>query len=150
MADIGVLEALLKGLAAGVVGTAAMTVSEKIEQSRTGREDSMVTTEVGAILTKPPLETGAQAAKLGKVVHWTHGITWGAVRGLLGLTPLNAFVASALHYASLWMSDVLLYRTLKIQPLPHKWGAKPLVTDLFHKLVLSAVTSIVFLLLVEA
>lgn len=149
MAGIGVAEALIKGLGAGVIGTAVMTISEKIEQSRTRREDSMVTTEVGAILTKPPLKTGAQAAKLGQVVHWTHGITWGALRGLLGLTPLNALAASALHYAALWSSDVLLYRTLGIQPLPNKWGTKPLITDLFHKLVLSVITSVVFLLLVQ-
>jgi hypothetical protein len=148
LADPGVLEAVLKGLAAGVVGTAAMTMSEKIEQSKTGREDSMVTTEVGAILTEPSLETGAQAAKLGKVVHWTHGVTWGMVRGLLALTPLNSFVASALHYISLWSSDVVLYRVLGIQPLPHRWGTKPLITDLFHKLVLSVVTSLVFIALV--
>ncbi len=149
MPNPGALEVVTKGLAAGVVGTAAMTVSEKIEQAKTGREDSMVTTEVGAILTKPRLETGAQAAKLGQVVHWTHGITWGAVRGLLGLTPSSAFVASTIHYASLWLSDTLLYRALRIEPLPHKWGTKPLVTDLFHKLVLSAVTSAAFLLLIS-
>ena len=148
VADLGLLEAVLKGLAAGVVGTAAMTISEKIEQSKTGREDSMVTAEVGAILTKPSLETGAQVAKLGKIVHWTHGVTWGMVRGLLALTPLNSFAASALHYVSLWSSDALLYRALGIQPLPNRWGAQTLITDLFHKLVLSVVTSLVFLALV--
>jgi len=148
MPDPGVFEVVLKGLAAGVVSTAAMTLSEKLEQAKTGRQDSMVTTEVGAILTKPRLKTGAQAAKLGQVVHWAHGITWGAIRGLLGLTPLNAFAASAIHYVSLWTSDALLYRTLKIEPLPNKWGKKALLTDLFHKLVLSGVTSAVFLLLI--
>ena len=50
VADSGVIELVLKGLAAGAVGTAAMTLSEKVEQSKSGREDSMVTTEVGAIL----------------------------------------------------------------------------------------------------
>ncbi|MDQ4142227.1 MAG: hypothetical protein M3198_00525 [Actinomycetota bacterium] len=149
MADPGVVEVLIKGLAAGVAGTAAMTASEKIEQSITGREDSMVTAEVGAMVAKPPIETGAQAQKLGQVVHWMHGVTWGAVRGLLALTPLNAFTASALHYASLWTSDALLYRVLKIEPLPHQWEKQALVIDLFHKLVLSAVTSLVFLALLE-
>lgn len=73
MPDPGVIEVVGKGLAAGVVGTAAMTLSEKIEQTRTGREDTMVTAEVGAIFTKPRLQTGAQAAKLGEAVHWIHG-----------------------------------------------------------------------------
>jgi len=148
MADPGILEVVLKGLAAGVAGTAAMTVTEKLEQSKTGREDSMITTEVGAILTKPPLKTGAQAKKLGQVVHWVHGITWGGIRGLLALTPLNSFVASALHYVSLWTSDVVLYRALGLAPLPHKWEKQGLAIDLFHKLVLSAVTSLVFLAMI--
>ncbi len=149
MADPGLVEVLVKGLAAGVAGTAAMTISEKIEQARSHRADSMVTVEVGAKIVKPPLETGAQAQKLGQVVHWMHGVTWGAVRGLLALTPLKALAASALHYVSLWTSDVVLYRVLKIEPLPHKWEKQALAIDLFHKLVLSAVTSAVFLALLE-
>lgn len=149
MADPGSVEVLLKSLAAGVAGTAAMTLSEKIEQSQTNRADSMVTVEVGAKVAKPPLKTGAQAQTLGQAVHWMHGVTWGAVRGLLALTPLNAFAASAVHYVSLWTSDVVLYRVLKIEPLPHKWEKQALFIDLFHKLVLSAVTSAVFLALLE-
>ena len=149
MADPGILEVVLKGLAAGVVGTTAMTLSEKLEQQATGRPDSLVTAQVGAHIASPKLETGADAARLGKAVHWMHGVTWGALRGLLALTPLSIVTASAVHYVALWTSDVGLYRVLKIEPLPHKWKKQALVVDLFHKFVLSAVTTVVFLLLLE-
>lgn len=149
MADPGVREVVLKGLAAGAVGTAAMTLSEKLEQKRTGRPDSLVTAQVGAHIATPPLETGADAARLGQTVHWLHGVTWGALRGLLALTPLSILSASAVHYVALWTSDVGLYRVLKIEPLPHKWENQALAIDLFHKFVLSAVTSVVFLALLE-
>ncbi len=149
MADPGVLEVLSKGLVAGVAGTIAMTLSEKVEQAKTGREDCTVTAQVGAHLITPALETGAQAARLGLAVHWIHGVSWGAIRGLLALTPINPLEASALHYVALWSSDVALYRVLKIQPLPHRWEKQSLALDLFHKLVLSAVTSLVFLALLQ-
>ena len=136
-----------KGFIAGVIGTAAMTASEKLEQAWTGREDSTIPTEVGALVVKPELQTGADAQQLGQAVHWTHGITWGAIRGLLAMAPLSASTASALHYVSLWTSDATLYRVLGIEPLPHKWERQALLADLFHKLVLSGVTSAAFLAL---
>ncbi len=102
---------------------------------------------MGALVFRPPLKTGAQAERLGLAVHWGHGIAMGAVRGLLGLTPLGALTASALHFVIVWGGDVMLYRALDIAPMPWKWGGTALATDLFHKLVLSAVTSAVFVAL---
>ncbi|MDQ3766262.1 MAG: hypothetical protein M3346_02845 [Actinomycetota bacterium] len=143
----GVVEALGWGLVAGLVGTMAQTVSQLIEQRFTHREDSTVTVQVGAMLLRPPLKTGEQASRLGLAVHWGHGIVMGAVRGLLGLTALGTVAASVLHYLIVWGGDVMLYVALGIAPMPWKWGGTALATDLFHKLVLSAVTSVVFVTL---
>jgi len=71
----------------------------------------------------------------------------GAVRGLLGLTALGTVAASVLHYLVVWGGNVMLYVALGIAPMPWKWGGTALATDLFHKLVLSAVTSVVFVAL---
>lgn len=147
--DNGV-SALGRGLVAGAVGTAAQTLSQKVEQSKTHREDSMVPAEVGAAVFKPSLSNGADAKQLGLGVHWGHGITMGAMRGALALTPLKPLTASAAHFVLMWTGDALLYKGLKVAPWPHKWGGKALATDLGHKFVLSAVTSAAFLTLIRA
>ncbi len=147
MSDGGVLEALVWGLVAGLAGTVALTISEKIEQSITHREDSSVPAQVGAKVARPSLRSGEDVERLGWVVHWAHGISMGLVRGLLGLTGLTAFAASVLHYALVWGGDVLLYKSLGLAEMPWKWGGQALATDLFHKLVLSVVTSLVFVAL---
>lgn len=94
----GALEAVLWGLVAGVAGTAAQTLSEKIEASVTKRPDSLVPAQVGAKLAGPRLRTGSDAVRLNWTVHWIHGIALGAVRGLLVVTALSALAASLLHF----------------------------------------------------
>ncbi len=147
MSDGGVLEALGWGLLAGLAGTVALTISEKIEQSITHRESSTIPAQVGAKVARPQLRSGEDVERLGWVVHWAHGISMGLVRGLLGLTGLGALAASVLHYGLVWGGDVLLYKGLGLAEMPWKWGGRALATDLFHKLVLSVVTSLVFVAL---
>lgn len=143
----GITEALGWGIVAGVAGTAAMTLSQTVEQKLTKRPGSLVPAQVGAKLIEPEIETGAQAKKLNWAVHWGHGVTMGAVRGLLGATALSAAGASIIHFPLVWGGDVMLYAALGIAPAPWNWGGKELTTDLFHKFVLSAVTSAVFVAL---
>lgn len=146
---VDVVSALGWGLVAGAVGTAAQTLSQKVEQSITHREDSMVPAEVGAVVFKPSLSNVEEAQKFGLGVHWGHGITMGLLRGSLALTPLGPLVASAAHFVLLWTGDVLLYKGLKVADWPNKWGSKAVTTDLAHKFVLSAVTSATFLALIQ-
>ncbi len=141
----GTLKAVAWGLVAGVAGTAAQTLSEKMEMSFTKRPASLVPAQVGAKLVAPPLRTGTDAVRLNWTVHWMHGIMMGAVRGLLAVTPLGPAAASLLHFPLVWGSDVMLYAGLHIAPAPWKWSGEELATDLFHKGVLSAVTSLVFI-----
>lgn len=143
----GLLEAVSIGLLAGVAGTVAQTVSEMIEARFTKRPDSLLPAQVGAALAGPPLRTGKDAVRLNWTVHWTHGITLGAVRGLLGVTALSSLAASIIHFPLVWGGDVMLYAALGLAPAPWNWGGKELATDLFHKGVLSVVTSLVFVAL---
>jgi hypothetical protein len=73
-----------RGLAAGVVGTVALTIAETAEMKLTGREASMVPGEVGARLAgRDPSTDAALVRRLNPFVHWGHGISMGAVRAAL-------------------------------------------------------------------
>lgn len=140
-----ILEALGLGVAAGLVGTVLMTMSQRVEMSFTGREPSTVPGQVaGRLLGRDPADDPGLEVR-SAVVHWLHGISMGGVRGLLGATGLAAAPASLLFFALLWSGDALVYKVLGIADAPWRWKRADLVTDLIHKGLYAAVTSLAFL-----
>ena len=141
---MSVAATIARGLAAGFVGTAAMTGSELIEMRLTGRPPSTVPGQVGGRLLGVTPETDAGMRKLTHAVHWSHGTAMGAVRGVLSLAGLRGAGATAAFYAALWSGDAMLYRVLGIAPSPWRWRPRELATDLFHKGVYAVVTGITY------
>lgn len=142
------LEAIGLGLLAGVLGTLALTLAEKIEIRISGREPSTVPGQVGAKLTGRDPKTQPQVAeRLNPIVHWVHGISLGAVRGLLGLAGLSFLPATGVFFLVVWGGDVLLYRALGIAKMPWSWSGSELAGDLWGKGVYVIATSVAFVAL---
>jgi hypothetical protein len=141
----GVARAAALGMVAGAVGTVAMTISERLEMSLTGRAPSTVPGQVGAHLL-PGADPAAPSdvAHLNGPVHWGHGIAMGALRGLLDVAGLHGPPATATHFALLWGGDAALYRALGIADVPWRWSGDELGADLLHKGVYAAVTGAVY------
>lgn len=142
---MGIYSVLVRGMVSGVVGTVAMTVSELLEMSMSGREGSTVPGQVGAHLMpgRDPLST-ADVQALNTPVHWAHGITMGAVRGVLAAVGVRGRAASVAHFGLLWCGDAALYRTLEVADVPWRWRPAELASDLGHKAVYAAVTGLTF------
>ncbi len=136
--------AIGKGLVAGLVGTAAMTVSERVEMAVTGREPSDVPGQVGAKLLGRQPATDAEMQRLSTQVHWAHGILGGALRGVLERAGITGPAASVAHFAALWGGDAGLYAALGIAPPPWEWDQDALAVDVLHKGVYAAVTGAVY------
>ncbi len=148
---MAIVEAVGLGLAAGVVGTIALTIAETVEMRITGRESSTIPGQVGAKLSgRDPQTHPAVVQRLNPIVHWIHGISLGAVRGLLDFAGLGALAATVVFYALVWGGDALLYRTLGLAPAPWKWERRALLTDLYGKGVLALATSGAYILLDNA
>ncbi len=105
--DVG--EAVTKGLGAGLIGTVALTLSETTEMAVTGREGSLVPGEVGNKLFGREPGDDPNLERTSQIVHWAHGLSMGAVRGLVGLTGLRGAPATAVHFAAMWGGDAALY-----------------------------------------
>ena len=145
MESSDVLGAVGRGMAAGAVGTVAMTVSERLEMAVSGRAGSTVPGEVGAHLV-PGKDPGSDSdvEQLNSAVHWAHGITMGAVRGVLDVAGVRGPQASLVHFALLWGGDAALYRALGIADVPWRWNSEELATDMLHKGVYAAVTGVAY------
>lgn len=146
-----ILEAIGLGLAAGAIGTVALTIAETIELKLTGREGSTVPGQVGTKLSGRDPETApARVKQLNPIVHWAHGIGLGAVRGLLDVAGLGPLAATLAFYPIVFGGDAALYKVLGIAPAPWRWSRAELATDLFGKGVLAFATSGAYILLDKA
>jgi hypothetical protein len=136
---------LTRGMLAGAVGTIAMTLSERLEMALTGREASQVPGEVAAHLL-PGRHPGAASdvEQLNSPMHWAHGISMGAARGLLDAGGMRGPTATAAHFALVWGSDAMLYRALGVADAPWRWSGDELAADLLHKGVYAVVTGAVY------
>jgi hypothetical protein len=136
-----------KGLAAGAVGTAAMTVSSTLEARLRGRPPSTAPAKAAAKVLGVTPDSDAAAARFSTLVHWGYGTGWGAVRGLLAAAGLGPLAATTGHLASVWGSELVMLPTLGVAPPVQEWGAKEVAIDGFHHAVYAASTGLAYLLL---
>ena len=95
--DGGLANEIARGLLAGLVGTAAMTVSSTLEAKLRGRPFSTAPAEAAAkVLGIKEFRSEAARSRFSNLVHWGYGTGWGAVRGLMRMScrrvPSMAFI----------------------------------------------------------
>lgn len=136
--------AIGKGLLAGAIGTAAMTVSSTIEAKIREREASAAPADAaGKVLgVEPRDEDGEQ--RFSDVVHWAYGTGWGAVRGLIGAAGLKGAAATAAHFAALWSTEQVVLPTLDVSAPAWEWGGEEIAIDGFHHLVYATATGLAY------
>ncbi len=147
MATGDVAGAVGRGLFAGAVGTAAMTLSSTVEMKIRGRQSSSAPADAAAKVLGIEPKDDAAKARFSNVVHWSYGSGWGAVRGLLGAVGLSGAGAGAAHLSVVWGSELVMLPALKVAPPIKEWGAKELAIDAFHHAVYVTATSVAFTVL---
>jgi hypothetical protein len=133
-----------KGLFAGAVGTAAMTVSSTIEAELRHRGSSSAPSDAaGKVLGVQP-RNPAGKARFSNVVHWTYGTSWGAARGLLHSAGLDGHPATGAHFVAVWGSEQLMLPALDVAPALWKSEVKEVAIDAFHHAVYVFATGLAF------
>lgn len=133
-----------KGLVAGAVGTAAMTVSSTLEMKLRKREGSTAPADAAAKVLGIKPEGEDEKARFSTMVHWGYGTGWGSVRGLLGGVGLRGKPAWLAHLGVVWGSELVMLPALEVAPPIKEWGGKELAIDAFHHLVYASATSLAF------
>jgi hypothetical protein len=137
-ADVG------RGLFAGLLGTAAMTVSSTAEMKIRGRPASNApAVAAGKVLGVEPRDEEGEA-RFSTLVHWGYGTGWGAVRGLVGTAGLEGPAAAAAHFGAVWGAEQVMLPALDVAPPFWTWGAKEVGIDAFHHLVYATATSVAY------
>ena len=133
-----------KGLFAGVVGTAAMTVSSTLEMKLSGRDASQTPAEAAEEVLKVQPEDEGSEARFSNLVHWGYGTAWGGVRGFLSSAGLSGPMATAAHLALVWGSEQVVLPTLDVSAPVFKYGSKATATDLLHHVVYATATGLAY------
>jgi hypothetical protein len=137
-----------KGLVAGFVGTAAMTISSSLEARLRHRAASSAPARATAkVLGIKEFEDDIAAARFNDLSHWGYGTMWGIVRGLLGSTPLSPKAATAAHGAAIWGSAAMTLPLLEVAPPFVFWGKKEVAIDVWHHSVYALATGLAYRLI---
>src|SRR5919198_786098 len=79
----GLVSTVGRGLAAGLAGTAVMTISSTIEQKLRGRPPSTAPADAAAkVLGIHSFPSDGAKNAFSNLVHWSYGTGWGAGRAL--------------------------------------------------------------------
>ena len=136
--------AALRGALAGLAGTAAMTLAEKVEQSVTHRPDSYVPGRtLTALTTRRRLPGSARPPVRNHLMHWGTGALVGALRGVWSASGLRGWRASAWHTSVRLATDQTLENATGVGALPGRWSRQDQVVDIGGKAVYSFVTGAV-------
>ncbi len=133
-----------KGLAAGVAGTALMTLASTIEMKVQGRGPSSAPADAAAKVLGVEPTGEKEKARFSNVVHWAYGTSWGAFRGALSVAGLSGPAAAGAHFAAVWGSGLVMLPALGVAPPAKEWGTKALAVDAFHHIVYAAGVSLAF------
>lgn len=137
-------ENLGKGLVAGLVGTAAMTVSSTLEAKIRERGSSNTPAMAASRALGIDRFTSDEAeSRFGQLVHWGYGTGWGAARGVLA-TVLPQKLAGVAHLGTVWGTEQLVLPGLDVSPPATEWGATEVAVDLFHHGVYALATDLAY------
>ena len=134
--------AAARGAAAGLVGVAAMTVAEKLEQAATHRPNSYVPARaLLTLLGKQPTDHDAPAV-WNHAMHWGTGAVLGALRGVWAATGIRGTQANAAHTVVRLAFDQTVENATGVGAPPTTWPRLERRVDVAHKTVYSFVTGL--------
>jgi hypothetical protein len=137
-----------KGLVAGLIGTASMTVSSTIEARIRRRKASSAPARATAkVLGITSFADEIARARFNDLAHWGYGTGWGVARGLLDAVGLPPRAATVAHGAAVWGSAQVALPALDIAPPAIFWAPQEIAIDAFHHTVYAIATGIAYELL---
>ena len=161
-------EVVLRALAAGAIGTAAMDLVWFYRYKRGGGEDGFIDWEFSRGLAGwedagPPAQIGkrlfealvrrelpdGRAGLVNNVMHWSYGLFWAGQYGIVAASlPARATLRSGLAFGSIvWASDYVILPLAKLYKPIWEYDARTLADDLSAHLVYGVTAAATFRLL---
>jgi hypothetical protein len=129
--------ALGRGMVAGAVATAAMTLATTAEMRLRRRPPSDAPAKAaGKLLGVKPRKHGGE--RFAVAAHAAAGVSLGAARGLIDLAGLRGPAAPAAFFALAWSPDLVAVPAAGAAEPPWRWGAGEVAVSALHHVVYAA------------
>jgi len=140
-----------RGLAAGLIGTGAMTLSSMAENKIRKRPPSTVPSEVvGKVMGVQP-RGAEEKERFSNLIHWQFGTSLGLLRAALGGVGLRDPWAAGAFFAMVWAGELIVVPQLSEKTPPvTEWEMTDVAIDGWHHLVFAAATSFAYTNLLKA
>jgi hypothetical protein len=136
-----------RGLVAGAAGTAAITGTRMLDMKLRNQPESTAPAEAGGKVLGVQPRDEAGEKRFSNVMHWSYGMAWGGVRGVIGAAGLDGLPATLVHFAAVSGAAMAMLPTLDVAPPVTEQPAQETALDTVHHLAYAAVTGIVYELL---
>lgn len=156
-----------KGLAAGLAGTIAITISQMIEMKLSNRGMSDAPMKVGgdvlgvepkgqAELEKKKVDHSSNGTydvekavefnkgKFSQIMHFGYGTGWGEARGIMDLLGIRGLVASLLHFGAIWSTALVMLPVKNAAKPITKWPPRQIVLDVVHHAIYALAAGAVY------
>jgi hypothetical protein len=167
---------LVRGLGAGIGGTAAMTLYQALmsrvrtaaqepessnqaqgeqgqQEQRDPWDDAPAPARVGRKFIRFVLRRDVSPERIGllnNVVHWSYGTAWGGAYVLVqGSVEAPWLLAGLVFAVVVWLTGYVVLPVMKVYEAILTYPVKPLALDLSYHLVYGAVAAAAFRLLQE-
>jgi len=143
--DVGAFGAALgRGLIAGLVGTAAITLSQTIERKITGKPTNFAPGDAASKALDIEASKMEARKKFSDEVNWVYGTSWGSARGMLSLFGLKGLPATAVHFAAIFYTALTIEPDFEVAPPINEWSKKSIAMFALHHVIYAATAGFVF------
>jgi len=136
-------EAIVYGIAAGIVGTVALNIANAIEQRLTGRPNSYVPGHTFQRLLHLEEKPDADSGPANTAFQWGIGAMSGALRGVMSQAGMRGPYATFIHLAARVCTDQSLENIANRSSAPWTWPYDEQVLDMAHKGAYAIVTGMI-------
>jgi len=136
--------ALGKGLIAGLVGTAAITLSQAIERKITGKPTNFAPGDAASKALDIEASKMEARKKFSDEVNWVYGTSWGSARGMLSLFGLKGLPATAIHWAAIFYTAITIEPDFEVAPAISEWSKRDIAIFALHHVIYAATAGFVF------
>ncbi len=148
------LGAVVRGAAAGVIGTGVMTAAQTAYLRATGGEPSSTPAEVGKRVIEGVLRREVPESWLGQLntaVHLLYGTSWGPVYGVIAGTRGRGGIGSGLAFgAVVWGASLVQLPAMGLAPPVWEYTRSDLAPDVGFHLAYGAAVGLAFRMLARS
>lgn len=120
---------VVRGLAAGLVGTAVMTLAQKIKNKQSGEGPSLTPAKAIEKITGVEPENEAEERRLANAVHFAYGTSWGLARAGMSAIGLRGLPATMALFGLVMGAAAVMLPRMGLAPRVREWTPKQLASD---------------------